>query len=405
MNHTTPVVILRSGHHGGLGIVRSLGRLGVPIYCIDADPWETAFSSRYCRRRFILDLDKASSLTRLLDIGRSLGAKPILIPTTDQGAIWIAEQAATLKPVFSFPSQSAALVHSLCNKGKMHELARQAGVPTAQSMVPRSKKDVEHFIETAVFPIMVKATDARALRSRLGATKLLVESRSELLDLYGRAGDQAEPNLLLQEFIPGEDWMFNGYFDQNARCIFGITGKKIRRFPIDTGVTSLGVCLPNKSVERITIGFMEALGFRGILDIGYRLDRRDHQYKVLDVNPRIGCTFRLFVATNGMDVARALYLNLTGQQVDGSLAQEGRRWIVEDFDVVTALRSWRNGSLTLNAWANSLRGVEEAACFARDDPMPFLLMPLADCCELLRWLRRKKAASAQSRRLEINCQA
>ena len=56
-NHTTPVVILRSGHHGALGIARSLGRLGVPVYCVGATYWEPAFSSRYCRRRFILNVE------------------------------------------------------------------------------------------------------------------------------------------------------------------------------------------------------------------------------------------------------------------------------------------------------------------------------------------------------------
>ena len=38
----TAVLVLRSGHHGGLGIVRSLGRLGVPVYCVDATWWESA---------------------------------------------------------------------------------------------------------------------------------------------------------------------------------------------------------------------------------------------------------------------------------------------------------------------------------------------------------------------------
>ena len=55
-----PVVILRSGHHGGLGIVRSLGRLGVPVYCVDTDWWEPASSSRYCRGRFILKLESGA---------------------------------------------------------------------------------------------------------------------------------------------------------------------------------------------------------------------------------------------------------------------------------------------------------------------------------------------------------
>src|SRR4029077_19384292 len=101
----------------------------------------------------------------------------------------------------------------------------------------------------------------------------------------------------------------------------------------------------NDTVLRTTAAFMQAIGYRGILDIGYRYDRRDGQYKVLDVNPRIGCTFRLFAATNGMDVARALYLDMTGQPVAPARAADGRKWIVEDFDLFSALRSVRHRTL------------------------------------------------------------
>ena len=182
--------------------------------------------------------------------------------------------------------------------------------------------------------------------------------------------------------------MFDGYFDQNSRCLFGVTGKKIRRFPVNTGVTSLGVCLRNETVERTTAEFMRAIGYQGILDIGYRRDSRDGRYKVLDVNPRIGCTFRLFAAVNNMDVARTLYQHLTGQEVFTSQAAEGRKWIVEDFDLISAFRSWRSGTLTFMDWVKSFRGIQETACFALDDPLPFLLMPVADCLELYRWSRR-----------------
>jgi predicted ATP-grasp superfamily ATP-dependent carboligase len=236
---------------------------------------------------------------------------------------------------------------------------------------------------------MVKATDAERLRQRVGRTKVVVRTRQELLALYRRAEDREEPNLLLQEFIPGEDWMFDGYFNKDSRCLFGVTGKKIRRFPVNTGVTSLGVCLRNETVERTTTAFMKAIGYQGILDIGYRYDRRDGQYKVLDVNPRIGCTFRLFAGANGMDVARALYLDMTGQQVRSAHAVEGRKWIVEDYDLLSALRSERDGTLTLGDWVSSLRGIQEAACFALDDPLPFLLMWLEDCREFYRWIRRQ----------------
>ena len=116
INHSTPVVILRSGHHGGLGIARSLGRLGVPVYTVDEARWEPAFSSRYCRGRFVLNIDNGSpdrSVGALLEIGRKLGGRPILVPTTDQGAIWVGQHAAALREGFSFPRQDAALVRLL----------------------------------------------------------------------------------------------------------------------------------------------------------------------------------------------------------------------------------------------------------------------------------------------------
>jgi predicted ATP-grasp superfamily ATP-dependent carboligase len=199
---------------------------------------------------------------------------------------------------------------------------------------------------------------------------------------------------MIQEFIPGEDWMFDGYFDAESRCLFGMTGRKIRRFPVYTGVTSLGICVPNETVVRTTAAFMQAIGYRGILDIGYRWDVRDGSYKVLDVNPRIGCTFRLFAA-GGLDVARALYLDLTGEPVPPVAPANGRKWFVEDFDFISALSLWRQGCLSFKDWLRSFRGVEEAACFALDDPLPFLLMPLSDCCELLHWKRGRAAACRQ----------
>jgi predicted ATP-grasp superfamily ATP-dependent carboligase len=134
------------------------------------------------------------------------------------------------------------------------------------------------------------------------------------------------------------------------------------------------VCEANPTVQEDTIRLMKAVGYRGILDIGFRFDGRDGQYKLLDVNPRIGGTFRLFVGPDGMDVLRAMYLDLTGQQVPATSLPEGRRWIVEPLDIVSSAVYRRRGDITLTGWARSLRGVREAAWFALDDPGPFLAL-------------------------------
>jgi predicted ATP-grasp superfamily ATP-dependent carboligase len=119
---------------------------------------------------------------------------------------------------------------------------------------------------------------------------------------------------------------------------------------------------------------MKRVGYRGILDIGYRYDVRDGMYKVFDVNPRIGCTFRLFVSTTGMDVARALYLDLTGQTITEGKTIEGRKWVVEDLDLASAFRYWSDGNLTISQWIRSFHGLEEFAIFARDDLRPVFSM-------------------------------
>jgi predicted ATP-grasp superfamily ATP-dependent carboligase len=184
-------------------------------------------------------------------------------------------------------------------------------------------------------------------------------------------------NVMLQEYVPGTPetvWMFNGYFDGRSDCRIGFTGKKIRQSPPYTGATTLGVCLPNPTVQEVTERFMRSIGYRGILDIGYRFDERDGQYKLLDVNPRIGGTFRLFVGDGGLDVLRAMHLDLTGREVPATELPDGRRWIVEPLDVTSSIVYRRRGDIRLGGWLRSFRGVREAAWWALDDPLPFLVL-------------------------------
>src|SRR6202158_1326224 len=160
--------------------------------------------------------------------------------------------------------------------------------------------------------------------------------------------------------------MSTGSFDDESDCKVAFTGKKIRQSPPYTGATTLGVCVANPTVQETTVRFMKAVGYRGLLDIGYRFDHRDNQYKLLDVNPRIGGTFRLFVGGDGMDVLRALYLDLTGQEVPPTRQQGGRPWVVGRLAVRSPILYRRRGDIDLATWARSLRGIREAAWFARD---------------------------------------
>ncbi|MGH7227337.1 MAG: hypothetical protein ACRELF_29340, partial [Gemmataceae bacterium] len=137
------------------------------------------------------------------------------------------------------------------------------------------------------------------------------------------------------------------------------------------------------------------IGYRGPLDLGYRYDARDGRYKVNDINPRIGAMFRLFVDPNGVDVARAFYQDMTGQPITSAApAVEGRKWIVEDVDLFSSIRYWRDGRLTLRDWLRSRGGIQERAFFARDDPLPLAGAYLMDAKRALnsRFAKSKESA-------------
>lgn len=365
---------------GALAIMRSLGPLGVPIFGIDADPGSPTLRSRYLKKHWIRALDPNAPgdyLSFVMDVGKEIGGRPILVPTSDDLSMFVAEFGDQLSQRFDFPRNTPELVENLADKRRMFSIASEHGVATPNTVAPRDEEHVRALMTQFSFPIMLKGIDGRLLQARKGKRMVIVQDQDELLHWYRFLEDPEAPNLLLQEMIPGGDdqvYIFNGYFNAESECLAGFTGRKIRQYPVHTGAASLGICEWYQDLADITCRLMKGVGYTGILDIGYRLDPRDGQYKVLDINPRVGQAFRLFVAENDMDVIKSLYLDMTGQQQPPVQPREGRKWLIEDFDVVSSFFYHREGALSVSDWIRSFRGVEEAAWFSSRDPLPFLHM-------------------------------
>jgi predicted ATP-grasp superfamily ATP-dependent carboligase len=375
-----PVLVLQMDHYGALGVVRSLGRLGVSVYGVHPTPSPVASFSKYCTKVFPLNVDGVPAdraVDALLNIADSIGRRPLLITTTDEAALFVARNMWGLQQGFVFPQNPMRLVWSLYNKREMYFMAKRLSIPTAETVFPESRDDVLEFCERTTFPVMLKASDNITVSRRTGKKMVIVKSKDELLCQYDAMENGADRSLMIQEYIPGTDasvWMFNGYFDENSDCLFGLTGRKLHQTPVYTGMTALGVCLPCPDVKAATLALVKEVGYKGILDIGYRYDKRDRTFKLLDANPRLGATFRLFEGDNGMDVVRAAYLHFTNQPVPKSAMSVGRKWIVEDADIVSSLHYFRDGALTFSDWRSEYTGIQEGAWFASDDLVPFLRM-------------------------------
>jgi D-aspartate ligase len=389
-----PVVVL-SCQLAALAIMRSLGSLGIPVYGVDKDAQSPGMFSRYCRRRFVADFRPARPaefLAYLVRVREEIGRPCLLIPTSDESAEFVTHHGEELSRYFIFPKNDPATIKKLVSKKEMYHLALEYGVPTPTAIFPSNLSEVLAYRQQAVFPVMIKGIDGHRLEQRTGKRMMIVSNGDELIENYKvLAADDAD-NIMLQEYIPGGDdqvYIFNGYFDEQSRCLAAFTGRKIRQHPVHVGCASLGETVWVPEVAETTINFMQAIRYRGILDIGYRLDPRDGRYKVLDINPRIGQAFRLFTSENDDDVARIAYLDLTGQPMPAVTPRINRRWVIEDMDLTSSLDYRREGILTFGQWLRSFRNLEEGAWFSLRDPMPFLVMLWRVFLRSCRWLGKR----------------
>jgi predicted ATP-grasp superfamily ATP-dependent carboligase len=280
------------------------------------------------------------------------------------------------------------VTRALADKRRLHSVCRTVGVGTPDAWFPERPADVADYAANGTFPVVVKRVDAAGMGTSTLPSVTVVRTPAALRDLLRRRGEGAFGDVMLQEYVPGDAssvWMFEGYFDDSSACVVGFTGRKLRQHPPHTGMTSLGVSVENPEVEAAATRLVAAIGYRGPVDMGFRYDVRSGAFRLLDVNPRVGATFRLFVDTRGLDVVRAMYLDLTGQRVPARAGIEpGRRWMVEHMDVLTALALVREGTLSTSEWVRSLRRVRETAWLSARDPLPAVLLGAA----LIRQRRR-----------------
>jgi D-aspartate ligase len=386
LDTSVPVLVLRRSimplQHGVLAVARSLGRLGVPVHVVADRGREPSTNSRYVAGRLPLSADWPEP--EWIDALEALGSRfsgAILLPIDDLAATLVGDHQTRLAQTFRLPAAPPGIHRRLASKRELWRLCQQFGLPTPLSSFPADRDELTAQAEHHGYPVVLKRAEPwYAPRDPAAPSVAIVGDRRDLLEAYARMESDVQPQVMVQQYIPGGTetvWMFNGYVGAESQCLCSFTGRKLRQCGAGPGPTTLGVCETNSEVAEIARRLLQALDYRGIVDMGMRFDARDGSYRLLDVNPRLGSTFRLFAAPEGLDVARALHLDLTGRIVPTSTTPGGRRWIDEPNDLVTSIRMARRGALGARDWGRSLHGVQEGAWWASDDPRPMLGMSVS----------------------------
>lgn len=368
--------VVIGGDYQGLGIVRSLGRHGVPI-CVVDDEHSISRFSRYAKLFVNLRSlrDQREAVSSLLETGKRLGLEGwVLYPTREELVAAFSHHRSELSEVFRVPTPNWESVKWAWDKRNTYQLARKLDIPTPITYYPENVDELAQLdcltppfaIKPAIKEHFFYATKAKAWRAN---------SHSELRTLFERASQLAgNGEIMVQELIPGggsQQFSYCAFF-RGGEAVGKMVARRRRQHPLEFGRASTYVETVDVPIlEKFSERFLRAIDYYGLVEVEYKLDPRDSQYKLLDVNARTW-GYHSLGARAGVDFSYMLYCDQVGLPVVVSKGRPGLAWVRTTTDFPAAIMAILSGDTDLKDYFRTVRDCNVEAVFSATDPLPGL---------------------------------
>lgn len=395
---TIPAVVVGGADNGGgLGLVRSLGRAGVPVIVVDSDRMAPALHSRYARGSLISELSGASCVRNLIDLAVATRTRPVLFLTTDEAVMTVSEHRAALETFYRIRLPEQDMLAALMRKTAFQQLAERHGFAVPSSRRIRTAGDLGVLAELR-YPVVIKpAVKTEDYLAHDLARGYRVAS-SEEAEALCRNILPILSDLIVQEWIEGPDTAL--YFCLQYRgadgAVASFTGRKLSIWPPDVGTTASCIAAPeaHDELHRLTDAFFRTVLFTGMGGMEFKRDARTGQFFMIE--PTVGrVDWQEEVATlNGVNIPFAAYAHETGIHVP-AMTPAATPAIWRD-----TARHWKSSGLR-DVISGSSRSYD--AYWRRSDPMPaFFHMVGLSTRNLRRLLKREPQVSGKVARTGAN---
>jgi len=371
-----PGAVVVGGDYQGLGIVRSLGRRGVPV-CVVDDERSIARFSRYATYAVSTASlrDEQQTVDIVLDVGRRLNLKGwVLYPTRDETVAAFARHREALSDWFRVPTPDWNTMQWVWDKRNTYRLAAELQIATPRTWYPRNREELDEIhgdgpfaIKPAIKEHFVYATKAKAWRAN---------TRAELGQLFDRASAHVGPGeVMIQDLIPGggeQQFAYCAFFKE-GRALASMVVRRRRQHPPEFGRASTFVeAIELPVLETLSERFLQAINYYGLVELEYKLDPRDGKYRLLDVNGRTW-GYHTLGSGAGVDFPYLLYADQMGESIEPRRGRAGVSWIRLVTDLPTGVIEVLGRRLDWREYWRTLRNAQVEAVFNREDPMPGLM--------------------------------
>jgi D-aspartate ligase len=362
------------GDHPSLAIARSLGRHGIPVYMVE-DQHSIATYSRYADRvirvKDVRDQDK--TVDAVLETGRCFGLQGwVLFPTRDENVAAFSLQRERLARFFRVTTPAWDTVRWAWDKNNTYALAEELGIPCPRTWNVASVEELSS-LESRL-PLAIKPAVKENFFYATGAKAWRANTPQQLRELFEDAARQVPiEQVMIQEIIPGDgrrQLSFCAFF-KDGESHSTLMARRLRQHPREFGRAATYVeSVEVPELRELSERFLQAIDFYGLVELEFKQDPRDGEYKLLDVNARAWGFHGLGQAA-GVDFPLILFADQLGMALEPCRAESGIGWLRLLTDIPVSAFAMLQGHLKPSAYFDSIRRTRAESVFCLQDLLPW----------------------------------
>jgi predicted ATP-grasp superfamily ATP-dependent carboligase len=371
-------VVLGTGFNA-YSLIRAFGSAKIYVVHLSYKPSDFARRSKFvCQwHRVPSPETDGPALLKFLLYHSKIEKGAFIIGSDDASVIFLSKNREMLSKRFIPAHESWEVIGRIINKDRLYKNAKDLGVPVPMIIIPKKGDDPSQIAASMNFPCIVKPFQSTRFAG-IYRKKVLVAHNPGQLNQALMDTNRHGLDVMISEIIPGEDTRlchYRSYIDSSGCILAEMCTRKVRQHPPGFGMACAAKTIPIAPVIRDqAMKLLRGLCFRGESSAEFKLDPRDQQYKLMEINVRPVLPEEHFAAA-GINFPSLAYQDLVnGIRTPCDRYELGLYWINNFHDTIGYIQSLgkKGGRVKLRQFLKPYRHRHLVCVPFGDDPKPFM---------------------------------
>ena len=307
------VLVTDANYRTALVVIRSLGRRNIHVAGVQSEGLgkfdAVGFYSRYCQEKIYMPsyrTDQESFLRNLIDISAKYD---VIFPISAQLIMLLSKHLDKLQGKMAIADYATLTLAN--SKDKLLNIARECAVPIPRTTSFPDLSQLDAIAKCLDYPAVIKFRSDENLYLPAEKRYAIAYNSGDLVENYKKMhAIQAFP--LIQEYIQGPGFGFSAIFDRRHQPKALFCHRRIREYPISGGPSACCESVYEPKLIEYGLRLLSAIKWVGVAMVEFKFDRRDKEFKLMEINPRIWGSAALAVAS-GVDFPYLLFKTAMGE--------------------------------------------------------------------------------------------